>query len=221
MSGQLSLFSDAVQADAVSIEQLDEIRLIEGLRYIPAYVSEPVAQQLWSTIDKGPWLTDLKRRVQHYGYRYDYKARRIDHSMHIGDLPTWSKSLALKLHKDGFFRVVPDQLIINEYQPSQGITDHVDCEPCFDDTIVSLSLGSQCIMNLINRRTNKRIPLLLEPRSIVVLKGASRYDWMHGIPHRKTDTFKEVKYPRTRRISLTYRKVILETSDPAGCHYGS
>lgn len=218
MSGQLNLFSDAVQADAVSIEQLDEISLIEGLQYVPSYVSESVAQQLWSDIDKESWLPvpDLKRQVQHYGYRYDYRARRIDHSMHIGDLPTWSERLALRLHKDGFFRVVPDQLIINEYQPGQGITDHVDCEPCFGDTIVSLSLGSQCIMNLTDRKTNKRIPLLLEPRSIVVLKDASRYDWMHGIPHRKTDTFKEVKYPRTRRISLTYRKVILETSDPAG-----
>jgi len=27
--------------------------------------------------------------VQHYGYRYDYKARTIDHSMRLGELPQW------------------------------------------------------------------------------------------------------------------------------------
>ena len=40
------------------------------------------------------WLNDLSRRVQHYGWRYDYKARAITPDMHIGTLPDWLEQLA-------------------------------------------------------------------------------------------------------------------------------
>ena len=40
----------------------------------------------------GLWLNDLSRRVQHYGWRYDYKARAITPDMHIGELPDWLSS---------------------------------------------------------------------------------------------------------------------------------
>jgi alkylated DNA repair dioxygenase AlkB len=40
-----------------------------------------------------------------------------------------------------------NQLIINEYEPGQGINPHVDNTTLFTDTVVSLSLGSEAIMN--------------------------------------------------------------------------
>lgn len=40
---------------------------------------------------------------------------------------------------------LPDQLIVNEYPAGEGIEAHIDA-PLFTDTIVSISLGSSCIM---------------------------------------------------------------------------
>ena len=37
-------------------------------------------------MDARPWLSDLKRRVQHYGYKYDYRARAIDHTSQVQQL---------------------------------------------------------------------------------------------------------------------------------------
>lgn len=42
---------------------------ISGLRYIPHFISSEAEAELIRIIDQQPWLTDLRRRVQHYGYR--------------------------------------------------------------------------------------------------------------------------------------------------------
>ncbi|RZL05487.1 MAG: DUF11 domain-containing protein, partial [Pedobacter sp.] len=102
----------------------------------------------------------------------------------------------------------PDQVIINEYTPGQGISPHIDCEPCFGNTIISLSLGSACIMEFTHRKHGQKVEILLRPRSLVVLSGESRSLWTHGIPVRKQDVFGGCKFIRSTRVSLTFRKVI-------------
>jgi hypothetical protein len=87
---------------------------IDGLKYVPGFIDEPAQIELLAAIDREPWLNDLKRRVQHYGYKYDYKARKIDRSMYLGKLPIWAQPLADKLQSEGCMAVNPDQLIINE-----------------------------------------------------------------------------------------------------------
>jgi hypothetical protein len=42
-----------------------------ALHYIKDFVSANEEAALLSAIDGEPWRQDLKRRVQHYGYRYD------------------------------------------------------------------------------------------------------------------------------------------------------
>ena len=114
---------------------------IRGFEYIENYIDEAQHNWLLSRIDEQQWLDDLKRRVQHYGFKYNYKARKVDMDMHIGELPEWLNRLSEKLYEDGYMPEVADQVIVNEYLPGQGIASHIDCEPCFEDTIVSLSLG--------------------------------------------------------------------------------
>ncbi|WP_375416097.1 alpha-ketoglutarate-dependent dioxygenase AlkB [uncultured Hymenobacter sp.] len=161
-------------------------------------------------LDASPWLDDLKRRVQHYGYRYDYKARRIDYSMYLGALPECCDYYARQLAAEGIFTSPPDQVIVNEYLPGQGIAPHIDCMPCFEDTIVSISLGSACVMNFTQLADpTQRYDQVLERGSAVVLQHAARFDWQHGIKPLKFDTVNGVRQPRQRRISLTFRKVKL------------
>ena len=188
------------------------IETVPGLRYIENYITANEHGALLTHVDNGLWLDDLKRRVQHYGFKYNYRARKVDMSMRIGELPEWLKSLSKKLHQDEYMPEVADQVIVNEYRPGQGISAHIDCEPCFKDTIVSLSLGSNCVMDFTNKldRTRK-IPVRLAPRSLVVLKDEARYGWLHSIAARRWDEWEGNKYYRERRVSLTFRKVIIDS----------
>lgn len=180
-----------------------------GAQYLPDYIDRSEAIKLLSHIDNLPWLGDLKRRVQHYGYRYDYKARRITTDSYLGALPDWLDELAGRLRKDEIFDLRPDQVIVNEYLPGQGIAAHVDCEPCFGETIASLSLGSPCVMEFSSVQSGSYLARTLEPHSLLVLKGAARFGWKHGIPARKTDLIDGRKVARVRRVSLTFRSVVL------------
>lgn len=188
----------------------NDISIIEGLKYVPEFITEAEERYLLQSINSESWLTDIKRRVQHYGYRYDYKARSIDYSMYLGELPLWSKIIAERLVEMNYLDYLPDQIIVNEYVPGQGIANHVDCEPCFTDTIITISLNSNCIMDFISLESKQKVEVLLQPRSLVVIKGVSRYKWTHGIPSRKTDWFNSFKINRELRISLTFRKVIFK-----------
>lgn len=183
---------------------------IKGLSYIADFISDSEHKEIWNSINSEPWLNDLKRRVQHYGYKYDYKKRNLDYSMYIGAIPQWTKFITERIIEKGYMEQLPDQVIVNEYLPGQGIADHIDCEPCFEDTIISLSLGSSCIMDFKNKDNKKdKYDFLLEPKSLVVITGEARYKWTHGIPARERDKWLDKIIHRQTRISLTFRKVIL------------
>lgn len=186
---------------------------VPGLRYIASYLSAEEQTTLAGMIDQQPWLTDLKRRVQHYGYRYNYTHRAIDASMALGPLPDWAAQLARRLHLDGYTPRLPDQVIVNEYEPGQGIASHVDCVPCFDDTILSLSLLSPCVMLFTERSSTQQVAVVLEPGSLVVMQDAARYRWTHSIPARQTDVIDGQKIIRGRRLSLTFRTILLDARE--------
>ncbi|MEM6381988.1 MAG: alpha-ketoglutarate-dependent dioxygenase AlkB [Pseudomonadota bacterium] len=188
----------------------EEFRLPPGARYVAEFIDPPAHDALIEAIDERPWIEDFKRRVQHYGYRYDYRARTVTPDAYLGPLPDWSIDLSDRLHGRGWFERSPDQLIVNEYLPGQGISAHVDCVPCFGDGIVSISLISTCQMVFKERRTDDRRVAVLEPRSALLLSGPARLDWTHEIPARKSDPVYGQRLTRSRRLSLTFRTVEVE-----------
>jgi alkylated DNA repair dioxygenase AlkB len=175
---------------------------IAGLIYIPDYIASKKETSLLKTINKQKWDSTLSRRVQHYGYRYDYKARTVTADMYLGTLPKWLNDLAVQLNNDGLCEEFPDQVIINEYQPGQGISAHIDCESCFGPRIFSLSLGGSTIMEFTLEGKPKK-EILLDRRSLVMMFGEARSVWKHSIPARLKDKGIE----RGTRISLTFRNV--------------
>ncbi|WP_406826410.1 alpha-ketoglutarate-dependent dioxygenase AlkB [Pedobacter sp. KACC 23697] len=183
--------------------------VISGLTYYPDFISEDDENELLAMINAEEWLVELKRRVQHYGWKYNYRERSIDKSMCLGPLPHWVKKIAISLKECGIADEIPDQVIVNEYRPGQGISNHIDCEPCFADTIISISLSSTSIMNFINLESKLKIDAILEARSAICLKGDARYKWSHGIPGRLADDIFGVRINRGLRISMTFRKVII------------
>ena len=192
---------------------LENAKQINGLKVYFDFITKEEESELLNNIDKNEWLSDLKRRVQHFGYKYDYKARRIDKTFYIGEIPNWMTGLFNRLQEQKIIAFNPDQAIINEYVDDQGIASHIDCEPCFGDTIISISLGGQCVMNFQREVTTKeqdKIPLLIPARTLIVMTEEARFNWYHGIPSRKSDKFNNEVHKRQRRVSITFRKVILE-----------
>lgn len=179
---------------------------IPGLRYVADYISIDQEAGLLAMVDSQEWRIDLKRRVQHYGYKYDYSARGIDEKDYIGEIPGWLKDVAVELQRLGIFSEIPDQVIVNEYLPGQSIAPHVDCTSCFGPAIASISLASPCIMDLI--KEDSRIGVELMPRSLLIISDEARYKWKHGIAARKTDMINGLKIARGRRVSLTFRNVM-------------
>jgi alkylated DNA repair dioxygenase AlkB len=188
---------------------MPETDAIPGLRYVPEYISGGEQSELLATIDAQPWRDDLKRRVQHYGYRYDYARRNVDRTLYLGELPSWLQRLVERLRTQGLMPEGADQVIVNEYQPGQGIAPHVDSVTSFHAPIASLSLGSACVMDFSHPAAEQRVPILLQPCSLVLLDGAARHEWRHGIAARRSDEYGAIRLERGRRVSLTFRRVIL------------
>ena len=188
---------------------------VPGLRYVPDFISPEEEDRLIERIDGCEWLTDLKRNVQHYGWRYDYTARHVDSSMRLGRLPDWADSIGQRLVTEELLSTPPDQVIVNEYKANQGISRHVD-SPGFADGIATISLLESWEMVFRQRGTQElKVSRRLERRSAMVLTGPARYDWTHEIPPRKTesDPSSGQRLKRKRRISLTFRRVIVAEHD--------
>jgi len=199
--------------EPITANRLVDLAVVKGLKYVTEFLSNVEHDRIWTEIYSEPWLGDLKRRVQHYGWKYDYKVRSIDYSMYLGKLPPWAKIIANRLFETGYMSDIADQLIVNEYKPGQGISPHVDCEPCFGNTIVSISMGSSLVMDLVNLKSKQKIEILLEPNSLIVISDEARYKWTHGIAARKTDVLNNQRIDRRLRISLTFRKVTLNSCE--------
>ena len=202
---EASLFPDlpTTQTAANSIE-------VPGLVYRPDFITADEESRLVELLDAQEWNADLKRRVQHYGWKYDYNARRIDKSMRIGSLPNWAHKLSDRLVDERLMHDRPDQLIVNEYRGKQGISRHIDKTHSFTGEVATISLLETWGM-VFRWRNRKKVEKRLARRSAAILMGAARYQWSHEIPARKYELTENhlgepVRVERKRRISLTFRK---------------
>lgn len=112
-------------------------------------------------------------------------------------------------HSGGF---TPDQIIVNEYLPGQGIAPHIDQPKTFGPVVATVSLGAPVVMDFI--RAEDRHAIWLAPLSLLVLTGAARYEWRHAIAKRKSDLIDaqrvaptNKRVARSRRVSLTFRSL--------------
>ena len=78
--------------------------MINGLQYIPDFLTEEQQNSILNEVDSRPWLNDLIRRVQHYGYKYDYTLKQIDHSLYVGELPPFAVEITEKLFENSIIK---------------------------------------------------------------------------------------------------------------------
>ncbi len=193
-----------------------------GLEYHQEFLSASEESTLLGRIDAGEWLTDLSRRVLHYGYKYDYSNRGLDDSARIGPLPEWLTHLTHKVREAASSDAAQllnaarpfEQAIINEYLPGQGIAPHIDRD-CFGPVVATVSLGSAVSMDFRCGATGHDYVLRLEPRSLLLMHSDARSVWRHGIAKRRTDVWNGQKVQRPRRVSITFRTIADAERAPA------
>ena len=219
-NGQLSMFKSGTSTTVLPLPEhlnygihdrrMHRIPGIHGLHYYPGFLDEHDQRVLINRIDERPWRTDLERRVQHYGWRYDYRTRTVTPDMALGPLPDWVEEIAARLYTETrLFDRIPDQAIVNEYQPGQGIALHADRQ-CFGDTVATLSLGDDWEMRLrpVGGSAPEDRRIMLAQGSVLILTADSRSEWMHGIDKRRTEKSSVGQRGRRRRLSLTFRTML-------------
>ena len=179
-----------------------------GAALVPDIVTEAEEQRILLRISQAPWMTDLSRRVQHYGYRYNYRGGPTN-GRHdpAPPFPRWASVIGERL-SSFFDGAMPEQCIVNEYRPGQGIGMHAD-HASFGHVVVSLSFGDAWTMNFRPRAARPYVReglasdevVLLPRRSALVLRGSARSGWMHGI-----DGAANAQRAGTR-VSATFRTI--------------
>ncbi|MCO5574040.1 hypothetical protein L7F22_027818 [Adiantum nelumboides] len=127
---------------------------IPDLYLFKNFVGECEEQELLAAVDEQPWQALSKRRVQHYGYEFQYKIRNVDVMQHMGKLPEFTDMIVKKI--SALAEVVYaeevslplDQLTVNEYPPGVGLSPHIDTHSAFEGAIICLSLAGPCVMEL-------------------------------------------------------------------------
>jgi alkylated DNA repair dioxygenase AlkB len=178
---------------------------VEGLYIIPNYLSSEETSNLLRKIDDQTWNSESARRVQQYGYKYISQNEKVE----IKDAPAppeFLKKLQENLLAQKIFPEMPDQIIINEYEPGQGILPHIDNPEYFGPVVASLSLGSEVPMDF--SKNGRTVTVAFPVGSLIILTGPARNEWSHSIPSRKTDPRTDGKKGRTtrqRHVTVTFR----------------
>ena len=103
-------------------------------------------------------------------------------------------------------RFSPIEVNILEYLQEKGsnIAPHFDDFWIWGERILGLSLGSDTVMQFTREGDLRLIEVPLPRRSLYVMSGASRNEWMHGI---------ESKDVKGRRLVVTLRELTQEFMD--------
>lgn len=201
-----------------------------GLVLVRDFISGSEAEDLLDWIDtRGVWETLLNRRVQHYGYSFDYSNKVIS-SVWERDIPGILARLTERMVSLGLLLEVPDQVTINEYEVGKGIGPHIDSHHTLGGEISVVSLGSGILFDFYELRVPEegqggglgrryaragRRTVYIPENSLYVMRDEVRYSWEHGIKSRRFDKVQGgaaereggcQRRERKRRVSITFRK---------------
>lgn len=183
---------------------------IKGLYYIDNINID--LSNITNQLDEKKWINVSKniksRKVQHYGYKYDYIRRNIFQK--TDDIPEFLYPVKKKLVKIcKYLKLISDdydfnQCIVNNYIGKQGIGKHIDLVS-FGNVIGCITIGSGAIMRF--RFNGEKKDIYVKPNSLYIMSGDARYKWTHEMPSNLYDTINGEKIKRNRRISITFRNV--------------
>lgn len=188
---------------------------VPGLFYIPHAIDSRTASNTMDAINhlegwKNVGTSGTSRRAHHSGYDYDYVSGHISPTVPI---PPEFVVLADKARTFlmSQFDHVPDfnQCLVNEYIGGlgHGISWHTD-HKAFGPYIACYTLNSGTEMHF--KLDSDIMCVRVEPCSLYIMTGPSRYTWKHSMPLRKTDPNPDggSRIKRGDRYSITFRSVM-------------
>ncbi|KAJ3179845.1 Alkylated DNA repair protein alkB 8 [Geranomyces variabilis] len=124
---------------------------VPGLTVVPGFVSPAEETAILSSLansqQESAWTTLGKRRVRHFGYRFDYIRRTVDRDTSAAEpMPSWAERVIAAYGQMFPDADIPDQLTVNEYEPGSSIPPHTDTHSAFGDAILSVSLQGDVVM---------------------------------------------------------------------------
>jgi alkylated DNA repair dioxygenase AlkB len=177
----------------------------KGLHYIPNFLTKEEAKDIYDQLQSSTWSSvsphPNSRRVIHYGWSYPYNGGKLEQTTPIPDMikPIMAKLSSIEQLKD--FK--PNQVIVNEYKPGQGIAFHTDDMVKSGPIIVCITVGDGAEMEF-SRQGMDNYKVYTEPGSLYIMSGESRNKWKHCMRRRKSDG----RRPRGTRVSITFREAI-------------
>ncbi|PRP79913.1 prolyl endopeptidase-like [Planoprotostelium fungivorum] len=223
MHTEFSILKEKLSQEEMKEKQHREKGMVhgwpKGLWLFRDFITREEESNLVQQLEASRWSNKIGRRVQHYGYEFNYSTKHVDTAetnptppipsflqpfvdrlSRLGDDPSNEQenstnntvNFSESYRSEGnHWMTQIDQITVNEYRQGQGIAPHIDTHSAFEDGMCSLSLLSQSIMEF-KHPEGTRISVYLPRRSLVVLTAESRYLWTHSIPSRKTDLVEPV-----------------------------
>lgn len=199
----------SVEVTDVVVNKKQRVEVPEGLVYFANVVPEELSRRIctWAV---SPEMVAARTRVSssptarqvlQFGFVYDYV-----HGAGVATTPIPPllcelrdvlESRALTFSSDDF-----NQVIVNFYEPGQGIGAHVDSR-AYGSTIACFTFGGGREMEF-SRTITAPYCLYTEPNSLYTMSGPARYEWRHQMRPRLRDG---ADRPRTLCFSVTFRMV--------------
>lgn len=138
---------------------------------------------------------------QDYGPQVNFKRKKVKIAYFNG-LPLFSKFLIERMKKDipslNDFKTV--ELCNLEYIPERGssIDSHFDDFWLWGERLVTINLLSSTTITMSHEDLGIELDVELPRRSLIVMSGAARYQWKHGIKRENITS---------RRLAVTLREL--------------
>jgi len=208
-----------------AMEEIKSGNYVPGLYLVEDFLTEEEERRVAQTIKKrrnqyfDRTQQQNKRRSGQFGWRLNYRTMELYRAKGIfKDIPADISWIRDKLH-DTMEKLLLkncknfDQLILNEYYPTQAISRHIDRTHCFGPVVCGLSLFSPCVIIFSHKDSGEARPVLLPPRSMYVMSGQCRYKWFHEITKDAKQNFYDTVIQRGYRCSMTFRHAIKADSE--------
>ncbi|XP_072346893.1 alpha-ketoglutarate-dependent dioxygenase alkB homolog 7, mitochondrial [Scyliorhinus torazame] len=171
-----------------------------------------IRQQFVSLEEEAALLRELEPRLQRQRYQREHWDRAI-HGYREIEKSHWTEqneAVVQRLRDIAFPPGVPQLSMVHvlDLGESGFINPHVDSVKFCGDTIAGLCLLSASVMRLLSEDNDAdQVDLLLERRSVYILRGIARYRFSHQILRDEESFFGERKVPRGRRVSIICRNL--------------
>ena len=152
------------------------------------------------------WEKYHGRSVQHFDHAYLGPCKVTATSPIPEEVSSILQMYTAALERLGLPHPPQNQITGTMYLPGEGIGYHKD-DPVLGDTVSIFGFQFDTTMFFNNPSYRHSLRTRLFARSLLVLTGAARHEWHHGIPRWKEDEVFGLTVPRTMpRLALILRQ---------------